>query len=98
MRRHFQAFERARARHRANLLTQILTRVNGDHSRRFQSFAHINTHKPRVRVHRAQKDDVQRVRQTYVINVVRQTLYQSRVFRALQSLSDELGHRTSIRQ
>src|SRR5438067_983531 len=86
---HFQFRKRTRARHCAYLLSKIASRVNGDHARCFMCFAHVHVRYACVRVHRAQERNVQRVRQAYIINVMTQSLNQSRVFRSLYSLSYE---------
>src|SRR5437868_5948080 len=92
---HLQVGQVARARHGADLLRHVLARVDGDDARRLQGLARVHTIYPRVRVDRAHEGDVQRVRQAYVVNVVRQPLNQPRVFRALHSPSDVSSHKTS---
>ena len=60
--RNFQIRKRARAWHRADFFRDVFARVNGNHARRLQSFNSINAIDARMRVQRAHKDDMQRIR------------------------------------
>src|SRR5207253_7278723 len=93
--RDFEIRQRDGARNRANLVRNITTGVNGDDAGRFQGFARIDAIYARVRVHRTNERHVQSVGQPDVVDVVCETLDQSRVFGALYSLSDVLAHDAS---
>jgi hypothetical protein len=60
-----------------------------------RGFACVDALDPRVRIHRAQERDVKRVRQPDIVNVVAESLDQSRVLGSLHSLSDVLSHKAS---
>src|SRR5438128_9803086 len=85
----------ARAWHGADFFRDVFAGVYGNHARRLQSIAGINAVDARVSVQRAHEDDMQRLRQPDVIDIMCESLDQSWVFGALDSLSDVLTHDAS---
>src|SRR2546422_3286941 len=93
--RNFQIRKRACAWHGADFFRDVFAGVYGNHARRLQSIAGINAIDARVSVQRAHEDDMQRLRQPDVIDIMCESLDQSWVFGALDSLSDVLTHDAS---
>ncbi len=85
--RNFQTRKGTRAGNWSDL-RDIFACVNSHHARRVQGSARIDAGDSRVCVNRSNKSDVQGVRQSNVIDVMRQTLDQSRVFGSFDSLTD----------
>src|SRR5206468_2230507 len=86
--RNFQIRKRGRAGNWPDFRGDVFTGVYGDDARRLQSLARVHAVDARMRVERAHKHDMQDVRQADIVNVMRETFDQARVFSALDSFSD----------
>jgi len=99
--RNTQAGNRAGAGawHRADFGGDIFACIDGNHAGRMRRFRRVYAGDPRMRIHRAQKRDRQRIRELDIVNVVAESLNQSRVFSPLDALADEfICHKSSSGQ